>query len=436
MIWTVLEVTAILAESYIITMLFVQYFGFTKTEHARIKHLLYFLWFVMIDCVGTFVVKQELFFVLSFVMSSFVFALICLKGNLFEKFFIALLSYIMIYFSNLPILFIGAHFSERSVDAFVYDTQNAVRVLSLGISKIIYFALCQGILMIHRKSRYRFKTAEWIIITTGFAITMLIAFSVLMIAYQTAWGNYFMIAIAILLCILDAIIFVFIRKLNVANQKETEHKMKIFQIQQQEQDIRRLDRQYQEIAIFRHDIRNQMRCVHDLIAQKEYEKAQSYIETMLDRNSTSAPLQIHCSSSVVNAVINAQFQKASEHEIICSARIVTEVLPESEYDLSIILSNLLDNAREACQAQTGVRKMILSVSELGAYYRIIVKNTIAESVLRKNHRLMTAKSDRGRHGWGLKSVREIASSYNGTMDIFEEEDMFVVSILMMKNKKL
>ncbi len=436
MIWTVLEVTAILAESYIITMLFVQYFGFTKTEHARIKHLLYFLWFVMIDCVGTFVVKQELFFVLSFVMSSFVFALICLKGNLFEKFFIALLSYIMIYFSNLPILFIGAHFSERSVDAFVYDTQNAVRVLSLGISKIIYFALCQGILMIHRKSRYRFKTAEWIIITTGFAITMLIAFSVLMIAYQTAWGNYFMIAIAILLCILDAIIFVFIRKLNVANQKETEHKMKIFQIQQQEQDIRKLDRQYQEIAIFRHDIRNQMRCVHDLIVQKEYEKAQSYIETMLDRNSTSAPLQIHCSSSVVNAVINAQFQKASEHEIICSARIVTEVLPESEYDLSIILSNLLDNAREACQAQTGVRKMILSVSELGAYYRIIVKNTIAESVLRKNHRLMTAKSDRGRHGWGLKSVREIASSYNGTMDIFEEEGMFVVSILMMKNKKL
>lgn len=436
MIWTVLEVTAILAESYIITMLFVQYFGFTKTEHARIKHLLYFLWFVMIDCVGTFVVKQELFFVLSFVMSSFVFALICLKGNLFEKFFIALLSYIMIYFSNLPILFIGAHFSERSVDAFVYDTQNAVRVLSLGISKIIYFALCQGILMIHRKSRYRFKTAEWIIITTGFAITLLIAFSVLMIAYQTAWGNYFMIAIAILLCILDAIIFVFIRKLNVANQKETEHKMKIFQIQQQEQDIRRLDKQYQEIAIFRHDIRNQMRCVHDLIVQKEYEKAQSYIETMLDRNSTSAPLQIHCSSSVVNAVINAQFQKASEHEIICSARIVTEVLPESEYDLSIILSNLLDNAREACQAQTGVRKMILSVSELGAYYRITVKNTIAESVLRKNHRLMTAKSDRGRHGWGLKSVREIASSYNGTMDIFEEEGMFVVSILMMKNKKL
>ncbi|MBQ7012638.1 MAG: GHKL domain-containing protein [Oscillospiraceae bacterium] len=436
MIWTVLEVTAILAESYIITMLFVQYFGFAKTEYARIKHLLYFLWFVMIDCVGTFVVKQELFFVLSFVMSSFVFALICLKGNLFEKFFIALLSYIMIYFSNLPILFIGAHFSERSVDAFVYDTQNAVRVLSLGISKIIYFALCQGILMIHRKSRYRFKTAEWIIITTGFAITLLIAFSVLMIAYQTAWGNYFMIAIAILLCILDAIIFVFIRKLNVANQKETEHKMKIFQIQQQEQDIRRLDKQYQEIAIFRHDIRNQMRCVHDLIAQKEYEKAQSYIETMLDRNSTSAPLQIHCSSSVVNAVINAQFQKASEYEIICSARIVTEVLPESEYDLSIILSNLLDNAREACQKQTGVRKMILSVSELGAYYRIIVKNTIAESVLRKNHRLMTAKSDRGRHGWGLKSVREIASSYNGTMDIFEEEDMFVVSILMMKNKKL
>ncbi len=436
MIWTLTEMTAILAESFIITGFIVQYFGFVSEKHARMRHLLYFLWFVLIDCLGTFVIQQELFFVLSFVLSSFLFAVLYLEGNVFEKFFISLLSYIMIYFANLPILFLGAHFSEQSVDAFVYDTQSVIRVVSLGISKILYFSLCQGLLMIHRKSRYRFKPAEWIIVTAGFGITLLIAFCVLMTAYRMEWSSYFLIAIAVLLCVLDIIIYVFIRRLNIANQKETERQMYIFQIGQQQNDIRRLDQQYQEIAIFRHDIRNQMRCVHDLIAQQDYDGARRYVESMLERHASTAPMQIHCSSSVVNAVVNAQFSRAQNEGIQCSCRIVTEIVPETEYDLSIILSNLLDNAREACQKQEKAGQIILSVSELGGYYRISVRNTISGSVLRNNHGLITGKANRELHGWGLKSVREITDSYSGTMDIFEEEGMFVVSILMMKEKKL
>ncbi|MBQ9631540.1 MAG: GHKL domain-containing protein, partial [Lachnospiraceae bacterium] len=37
------------------------------------------------------------------------------------------------------------------------------------------------------------------------------------------------------------------------------------------------------------------------------------------------------------------------------------------------------------------------------------------------------------HGWGLRSIKDIAEIHNGSVDIYEKDGMFTVNILLMKD---
>lgn len=46
--------------------------------------------------------------------------------------------------------------------------------------------------------------------------------------------------------------------------------------------------------------------------------------------------------------------------------------------------------------------------------------------------MKSQKENNKEHGWGLKSVREIVEKHEGIIDIYEKNDMFIVSIKLMK----
>ena len=172
--------------------------------------------------------------------------------------------------------------------------------------------------------------------------------------------------------------------------------------------------------MLQHDFQNSIDCICRLLECGDYEKAISYANTLYKKNSVLVHTYISCSSSVVNAVVNEKFSIAQNYGIRCTCQIVIPLPTEIEYDLSIMLSNLLDNAIEACKKTKGMPQIVLTISEKAGYYRVIVKNTITDSVLKHNQNLKTSKSDTSRHGWGIQSVRDIADSHNGSVDIYEK----------------
>lgn len=94
---------------------------------------------------------------------------------------------------------------------------------------------------------------------------------------------------------------------------------------------------------------------------------------------------------MLNAVVNAKFNDAQSKGIDTSLRLVVQIPHDLEFDLSIMLSNLLDNAIEACEKNPSNAQILLTISEEAGYYRIVVRNTIAASVLKKNQELKTEK---------------------------------------------
>jgi sensor histidine kinase YesM len=77
-------------------------------------------------------------------------------------------------------------------------------------------------------------------------------------------------------------------------------------------------------------------------------------------------------------------------------------------------------------------QIVLIISETAGYFRVTIKNTIQESVLEKNSELKTDKKNKELHGWGIRSVKDIARKRNGFVDIYEKNGLFIASVMLMK----
>lgn len=435
MIWTVIEFVAIFVECFMIARLIIKYFGFRSKKHYVLKWTALLLLLSIIDCTGSFIFKNESFMISGFILTIILYSIIFLRGNSFEKITISVIAYMLVYFVNIPILTISSFFTGIS-PAEISDPENQhiIRMIGIFITKMLYFVATQIVLTIRKKERYQFRLNEWIIIASAFIITLAIGFSIHALVVRYLPDGYIYIIIAVLLSLLDVIIFVFMGKMNRANQKEMEKQKLQTQLSHQQNEIEQLEHQYKEISVLRHDHKSQLNCLRTLIEQNDFEEAKKYLEKFIGSHSNSMMVHIHCSSSVLNAVINEKFSKAEKYGTITTCKILTKVPEYLEYDLSIMLSNLLDNAIEACAENTVTSHIVLIISEAAGYYRIVVKNTIQDSVLKKNRNLKTNKKNKELHGWGLKSVENIAQKYIGSLDIYEKNGMFVASALLTKSR--
>ena len=96
-------------------------------------------------------------------------------------------------------------------------------------------------------------------------------------------------------------------------------------------------------------------------------------------------------------------------------------------DISILLSNLLDNAINGC-AGTFAPKIELTIGTRKSYTYIIVKNSIPASVLSTNPNLETNKKNKSIHGYGIISMQKIIEKYNGSIEFQEENNTFIIEI--------
>ena len=429
MIWQCTEILAVIVECMIVTRMLIQYFKFRSDNCRILKWLLLFSLLFATDMAGTFGMANETFLISSCLLIEIAFSAIFLKGNIFEKILISVINYVLIYFINLPVM--SAISAITGIPMLQLQmSQNVERVVCLFITKILYFAVTQFILSFRKKEEYHFSRNEWIMILSAFMITLLIGISMYMITVGGKTTEYIYVAVTLLISCLDAVIFIFLRKMNRTSQIEKERDIMEIQLQRQQDEMQHLQQQYEEISILRHDFRNGIDCLCGMIEQGDCSGALAYAKRFKERKVNTILSQVQCSSTMLNAVVNAKFNDAQSKGIDTSLRLVVQIPHDLEFDLSIMLSNLLDNAIEACEKNPSNAQILLTISEEAGYYRIVVRNTIAASVLKKNQELKTEKANKKLHGWGLRSVTDLVSKRNGLIDFYEKEGMFYVDILL------
>ncbi|MDE7352121.1 MAG: GHKL domain-containing protein [Acetatifactor sp.] len=176
---------------------------------------------------------------------------------------------------------------------------------------------------------------------------------------------------------------------------------------------------YDATKSFRHDIRNHISVLKDLLQSRKLEEAVSYIEDMDDM---AEKMSFPCSTNnpVVDILVGNKLGIAKNMGIRVDCSLL---LPYPcglrDIDICIVLSNALDNAIHACRdLDVGTEKYIhVSGRIQGDFLMMETRNSF--------HGKGTFKI-----GTGLSNVKKVAEKYGGAMSIETREDVFVLHVLL------
>lgn len=108
---------------------------------------------------------------------------------------------------------------------------------------------------------------------------------------------------------------------------------------------------------------------------------------------------------------------------------VPEKVAIRDYDLCTIFSNLLSNAREACERlQTKEKRIHVLLQEYQGQMFVTIKNPVEWDVDTERLGRYTSKKDGERHGYGLTNVMEAVARYDGEIWFDAGEGMFEVNV--------
>lgn len=238
--------------------------------------------------------------------------------------------------------------------------------------------------------------------------------------------NYALIvfAMALVFCM---ILIVYMRH---TNQKEQKRQMEM-RNELLENNYRQLYEEQKWLECTAHDFKNHVNVLEKYLEEGFYSEAIDYIrilktplETIYQRNWSG--------SWMLDTILNNKFAEANQKGIRLYPEIeVTGHIPLSEYDLCVVLSNLLDNAIEACEkVKEGKKELQVSVKTVNQFFLVKIVNSIGKEPKQENGVYVTTKKDPQKHGIGLESVRVSLDKYQGTLVLEHTEREFtaVVSV--------
>lgn len=430
MIWLIIELTAIIAESFLALSFNIGYFKMKDDKYNFLKILGGTLILSIWDYFCTLLVKTEFFSITGFMLILYIFSLIFLKSSPFEKFIIAVISCTLFVLINLPVLYVFSYiFNQTVIDMTV--SQGTERIIILFLTKMLYFIVTQLIIYFRQKETFIFKRDEWVLISSDFIITFLIAFFLYSLSINLWNRLYVYIAIVALLILLDMTAFRFMKKINQKNAEEKNTGLLKLSLQQQSEIIDKIKIQYDSMSEMRHNYVHELAYIQGVLAERNYDKLDDYINKKLSSEKLKGYNYIFTSNKVIDSVINYKFSIAEQKGISVLCTLTAEIPEVLEHDISIILANLLDNAIEASEKLSHSNpEIILNISEVSEYYSIMVKNRIDSSVISDNKQLYTTKKNKQHHGYGLRTVKVLTESHNGMTDIYEKDGFFIVNILL------
>ena len=199
-----------------------------------------------------------------------------------------------------------------------------------------------------------------------------------------------------------------------------------------EQNYQAAKEAYETNATLYHDMRNHFAMVQGYLTDGKVAEAQAYLEEINGWIDTF-PKERWTGIGALDYILNQKKETA--------ARQGTGMVIHAEYpadcrinpvDLCVILTNLLDNAMEACARQPDgeSREITVTIRRINLFLIIRITNSSTTAPAIKDGSVVTSKGDRRLHGWGLRSVKAAVEKYQGTMEIAYSDLVYTVDVML------
>ena len=173
-------------------------------------------------------------------------------------------------------------------------------------------------------------------------------------------------------------------------------------MEMQQESMTALEQNYRMQRKSAHEFEHHMQVLQDLLDRSEVDAARGYL-ARLKKNRSIHIMSVSSNHPVIDVILNQKYQTARENEIKMQIQVNDlSALTIPTDSLVVVLTNLLDNAIEACRRLDGYREIFCSVLYDDGLY-ISIRNA-SEPVQIVDGKIPTSKQDSLSHGFGLLSV--------------------------------
>lgn len=204
------------------------------------------------------------------------------------------------------------------------------------------------------------------------------------------------------------------------------------QIQAQAKHYEALSKSNYELRRFRHDYDNMRIGVSKLIKDGKIKDTLKMLNDCdNDLNAiTNEIIKFDTGNGIIDALLSEKQKKATTVNTVITFDGTVPINMIAATDLCVIFGNTIDNAIEACEViATDKEKTITITCKCGSGFMFLkITNPVAKNVQIHNNSILTTKSNKDAHGFGLYSLDKIISKYDGDLVLMCDNKQFSVNI--------
>lgn len=388
------------------------------------------------------------------IVSCVVLLLMCIldKRNLAQKLVLVIIMYLLNWIAHgvalvprdmgYALLINNPYISERA--SLQFAGYIIIEVLFCVARGLLLYLLAVGIHKVYTNKRENISRKELLLMLCVLSAIMTgyFAFTYLSEVYVNDMGQYiwniheeytvlkvvYQIFSALLLFIVMAVY----QGIKERQREEKENAVLEEQMESMKSHISEVEKLYGDIRALKHEMGNHITVLENLVLQNQKEETEQYFSELKECWRESAS-EIQTGNPVTDVILMQKKKEMQEKGIcfMCDFHYPTETKLEA-FDVSIILNNALVNAVEGVAGCTNPYISIISYRKKNAYM-IEVKNSIKKKVVLNEETGLpdTTKKDKINHGFGLTGIRKIAQKYFGAIDIEQNKNSFLLSIMLM-----
>jgi len=236
--------------------------------------------------------------------------------------------------------------------------------------------------------------------------------------------------LALVVIFLTAIFPMLILKSNANEQLKRDNKNYEHQLKIQAEHYKNVANANFELRRFRHDFSNLKIGLTSLIESKKFDEAIDFLATTnqeIENNSTTN-IFFDTGNGIVDALLSDKQRHNPDIKIIFEGGIISNRIEPT--DLCVLFGNTLDNAIEACnKLNNDIKKEIYITSKCACnciFLHII--NPTNEPIKIKNNTIVSTKTNKDLHGFGLYSLEKTVKKYDGELELSCDNNTFSVDI--------
>lgn len=225
---------------------------------------------------------------------------------------------------------------------------------------------------------------------------------------------------------------VFYHKIKESHWKEKENIVLNEQMENMKKHIREIEMLYGDIRSLKHDMGNHVMILESLCQKNQQQEAVRYLSA-LKEEFDEVTSEVKSGNPVTDVIIEEKRKEALQKGISfsCNFSYPRGVMVDA-FDVSIILSNGLDNALEGAVFCREPYIRVSSWQENNAYM-IEMENSLTGTIRIDEETGMpvSSKADKEKHGYGLANIRRVAGKYFGDIVVEQKEGCFFLRVMLM-----